>query len=277
MVEKEQSRPAFFVSDMGTVEREIEFIDEYGERDEIARLEIEFGDTNVRILPAYSDRGRWSSKYAMHWNLPIEGDRTTFRCAQEQEEPQECLFCQAADMLRDSNPDLCSKWRAKIRYDFNVINTDSPEDGVLLMSLPPTAAGKIFSAAKKYGDPSHPETGYGFQITKKKTGKKAYNVEYTVWPDRNPSELEDWSVLENLNLLDEIFPAPKLEAQKTVLQLDTATGAEDRDRDTSPMLLSPPREEFAEEDTKDTDDGDGVTEPVSARDLLQQRILESRA
>lgn len=263
-MEEQQTKPAFFESDMGSVEREIEFIDEYGERDDIARLEIEFGDTNVRILPAYSDRGRWSSKYGMHWNLPIEGDRTTFRCAQEQDEPQECLFCQAAEMLRGSQPDLAKKWSSKIRYDFNVINIDALEDGVLLMSLPPTAAGKIFEAAKKYGDPSHPETGFNFQITKKKTGPKPYNVDYTVWPDRDPTELEDWSVLENLNLLDEIFPAPTLDAQQKVLQLDTATGAGDAH---SPMLL-------AEVSVPEAIDNKPI---VSARDLLQKRISESRA
>lgn len=271
---EETARPAFFESDMGTVKRELDFLNEYGDRDDIPRLALDVGDTKIRILPAFSDRGRWSSKYGMHWNLPIPGDQKTFRCAQMQDEPAECLFCEGAETYRTTNPDLYKRWMAKPRFDFNVIDVDSPELGVLLLSLAPTVAQKIFESADKYGDPSHPETGYNFTITKKKTGSKPYDVEYSVWPDRESTELEDWSVLENLHLLDEIFPAPSLEAQQKSLQLDTAVGNLTGLIVDDDIIVG----QLTEGEKGDQETASDVGEPaVSARDLLRNRLLEQRA
>lgn len=266
-----KNKPAWHEANMETVKSELEFLDDYGKSDEIPRLELDFGETNTRILPAYSDTGRWYHQYAMHWNLPIPGDQTSFRCAQAQQDPQECLFCEAAEMYRSSSPDLYKRWRAKSRYDFNALNLESPEDGVLLLSLPPTAAEKIFEIADRWGDPTHPENGYNFLITKKKTGPQPYNVEYSVFPDKNSTELEDWSVLEELNLLDEIFPAPSLEAQQKSLQLDTSAGNNDQ------SLLVGVEEDvldqsFVEQGPQEEGSLETEAPPVSARELLRERM-----
>ena len=278
---KKNKKTAWNQSSMDILDEQLNFLDEYGSTDDLPRLELDFGDTEVRILPAWDDRGYWFNRYSMHWNLPIEGDRTSFRCARDLPSPRECLFCESAEMLRD-RPDLFSKWRAKPRYDFNVVTVDEPSV-VKILSLPPTAAESILRAAKLYGDPSHPETGYNFIITKKKTGKNAYNVEYSVWPHRESSELEEWGVLEDLIALDEIFPAPSLDAQKEALQLDTSVGTDQAQLTAGGVVEDDDDDEDVIEVTvvnnDDDDDEEEVEEKeekISVRDMLSQRLKGSK-
>lgn len=270
---KKSSKPLFHEAQEGTLDEDLRFLDDYGSRDDIPKLEIEIGDTRVRILSAWNESGQWYLMYAMHWGLPIPGDKTTFRCAQIQAVPAQCLYCEGAEVYRDSNPDLYKKWMAKPRYDFNAIDLDEPEAGVQVMSLPPQAAEKILQCYKRYGDPTHPETGYYFTITKKKTGPHVWNVEYTVWPEHDKTALEDWSVLENLILLDEIYPAPSLEAQQKSLQVDSGV------KETAGLLAGVEEDildavvvedEVIEEESVEEE----ATEEVSASALLRQRLLQ---
>jgi hypothetical protein len=275
---KKATKPKFFEADLGAVKGELEFLDTIGGFDETPRIELEIGDTRVRVLPAYSEEGRWYSKYAMHWSLPLPGEKKTFKCAQVQEEPERCLYCEGAEHYKDSNPDLYSKWRAKTRYDFNAIDLDAPDEGVKILSLPPTAAKAIFEMAEKYGDPSHPERGFNLTITKKKTGKSAMNVEYSIWPDRENSALEDWSVLDDLFNLEELFPPPSLEKQMDSLQVDNSVeepsglleGVED---DVMEEAVDDESDDDVDDDEEeDEDEEEESSEAPSAADLLRARL-----
>jgi hypothetical protein len=255
-------QPTFFESDMAGLEEELAFLDERQSRGEIPRMDLKNGQNRVRVLPAYSESGRWAKRYGMHWKLPVEGDQTTFRCAREDDtSPGECMFCEAAEYLAETQSrEVANRWRSKLRFDFNVIDLNSPEDGVKVMAVGPSIAKSIFRSAEMHGDPTHPENGYAFTITKTKTGTNAWDVDYDVQSDHNHTPLEDWSVLDSLFNLDEIYPAPGLTEQRKALGIEAG--------DDKPALLEPApvqeEEEVAEEPTN--------PESMTPGELLRQRL-----
>jgi len=138
---------------------------------------------------------------------------------------RQCLFCTAAEVYRDTNPDLFKRWRAKPRYDFNAYVLGEDDEGFKILSLPPSAAKDLLDACNKSTqrgvNPTDPEDGYSFIITKSKTGPQAYNVDYSFWA--NPMEagpMSDWAILDTLIDLANIFPAPTLAKQKELLQIE---------------------------------------------------------
>jgi hypothetical protein len=100
-----------------------------------------------------------------------------------------------------------------------------------ILSLPPSAAKDLITAAhrsdKKGLNPTDPEDGYSFVITKTKTGSKSYNVKYSVWANLMDSgPIDDWSLLDEIINLDEVFPPPDEERQREVLKLEGDVASE---------------------------------------------------
>jgi hypothetical protein len=279
MVAKKDSKPQYFKARMD-LDEELAFLNEYTSQGDIPRIKLDFGDTEVRLGPAYCEEGNWFKLYATHWDLPIEGEKTTFRCAQTQDEPEECLFCTAAEMYKDVNPEMWKKWRAKPRYDFNALEVGAEDEGFKILSLPPSAAKDLLDACNKSAqrgvNPTDPEDGYSFIITKSKTGTKAYNVDYSFWA--NPMEggpLKDWAVLDTLINLSEIFPAPTLKKQQELLQMDTRADQQEEQKS-----LPEPEEDVLEqivskdieEDVIDAEVVEDTKPKVSPSDLLKARM-----
>ena len=271
MTAKKGDKPKYFEANMN-LDEELSFLQDYTNQGDIPRIKLEFGDLEVRFGPAFNEGGEWFHLYATHWDLPIEGEKTTFRCAQTQAEPEECLFCTAAEVYRDSNPELFKRWKAKPRYDFNAVVVGEEDEGFKILSLPPSAAMDLLDAcnksAKRGVNPTDPEDGYSFIVTKNKTGPKAYNVDYSFWA--NPMEggpLSDWSILDTLIDLANIFPAPTLQKQRELLQIE---GGGDANEEQKQLPEGDEEEEVIDAEVVDEEEEAGPK--VSPGDLLRDRL-----
>lgn len=253
------------------LDEELGLLDEMSQRGDVPWLRLEFGEHNIRILPAFNESGRWFRRYGQYFEVPIGGKKLTYTAPSLESPPEPDLLAQYLESIKDTDRDKYYQYRASVRFDFNVAFLD--EDGNVLegddgapkvgvLSLPPSAARPILEAAKRHGDPTDPEDGYNFMIRKKKTGPKQWDVDYTVMPDRDNTPLSDWGILEHITDLEEIRNVPSLEEQKEMLNPS----------DDDVKEIEAADEELMESGFSDDDETEESEEPLSPKDLLAQRI-----
>lgn len=119
------------------------------------------------------------------------------------------------DWIPEFYPDVKCSWA----YVVQIID---PKDGKLkVWNLKKNLTGEIITAAEDLGDPTDPETGWDVVFEKKKTGPKPINVSYTLKVLRckpRPLTSEERAVLDTMKNIEEVFPRPTPEAQKTFLE-----------------------------------------------------------
>jgi hypothetical protein len=95
--------------------------------------------------------------------------------------------------------------------------------------------GQVISAAeKKFGDPSDPEAGWDIIATRKKTGPKVFDVEYTLEVfDIEPAPLsdEDKELLVEMPDIEEFLKSPTPEVQKEFIEKYILGDGEDKEDD----------------------------------------------
>lgn len=212
---------SYYPANLDQLEDELGWLDDRLSGFGYERLDLDFGDTRVRVLPAYGEHGRWWFRYGMHFNLPVEGPRRAFPCPRLRGDIQdECLFCDAIKPYRQTAPDLYNSHRSRLRYMFNAINLDNLGAGVQVLEVGPAVGKDILEWANRYGDPTDPEDGYNFTIQKKQVGPQKINVEYKVVPDRTTSPLPEGALelLDNLYDLENLVEFPSAEEQRRILE-----------------------------------------------------------
>jgi hypothetical protein len=182
------------------------------QRKEIERLNLDVGDTRVRligdVLPRY-----------VYWLTTSEGKRM----------PVECLrFDRDLEIFNDSKKDPMKEIEEEIYSDkpqfAYVCNVIDRKDGkVKLFDLRATIYKQIVALAVNadYGNPADSDNGYDITIKKEKTGVLPQNVKYSIMPARNNSPLKPEERELELYDLDAIFKRQTYEEQKEWLLKNT--------------------------------------------------------
>lgn len=187
-----------------------------GESRDIERLKIDNG-VKFRligsILPRY-----------VYWVKKTDGKQFPIECLSFDRETTQFLTSEGIDPFKEV-PDSAKDERAKKAQFAYVCNVIDRKDGkVKICDLKPTIFKAILAYAKnaEYGNPSHPEKGYDFTITKEKTGPLPINVKYGVISGRNATPLTDEEKAQEAFKLDVIFKRPTYDEQKRWLMENTS-------------------------------------------------------
>jgi hypothetical protein len=120
------------------------------------------------------------------------------------------------DVVREYFPDKKCSWA----YQSYVIDR---EDGkVKLFDHKKKLFESILDVAKKkFGDPTDPEKGWDVVFTKKKTGPKAFNVEYSLEIfelENSPLSEEDLAAVEEAGKIEDLIKTPTPEEQEEFIK-----------------------------------------------------------
>lgn len=128
----------------------------------------------------------------------------------------ECFNNKTRDVVREYFPEKKCSWA----YQSYVI--DRADNKIKLFDHKKKLFADILDVAKKkFGDPTDPEKGWDIVFTKKKTGPKAFNVEYKLEVfDIEPSPLseEDLKQIEEVDPIETITVRPTPEEQEAFIK-----------------------------------------------------------
>jgi len=184
-----------------------------GARREIERLNINVGDTKVRligdVLPRY-----------VYWVVTTEGKKMPVECLRFSRD-SETFNDSLKDPMKEVPEDIYAE-KPQFAYVCNVI--DRADNKVKIFDLRSTIYKQIVDYATNpdYGNPADAQTGYDITIKKEKTGPLPQNVKYSVIPARSNSALSDADKKLELFELDKIYKRQNYEEQKTWLIQNTA-------------------------------------------------------
>ena len=120
------------------------------------------------------------------------------------------------DVVREYFPDMKCSWA----YQSYVI--DRSDGKVKLFDHKKRLFEAILDAAKKkFGDPTDPEEGWDVVFTKKKTGPKAFNVEYSLETfelENSPLSEEDLAAIEEAGKIEDLVKLPTPEEQEQFIK-----------------------------------------------------------
>lgn len=120
------------------------------------------------------------------------------------------------DVVREYFPEKKCSWA----YQSYVI--DRSDGKVKLFDHKKRLFEAILDAAKKrFGDPTDPEEGWDVVFTKKKTGPKAFNVEYTLEHyqlENSPLSEEDLEAIKEAGKIEDLVKLPTPEQQEEFIK-----------------------------------------------------------
>jgi hypothetical protein len=138
------------------------------------------------------------------------------------------------DAVRENFPEMKCSWA----YQSFVI--DRKDGKVKLFDHKKKLFESILNAAKKkMGDPTDPENGWDVVFTRKKTGPKAFNVEYTleVYSLKNsPLSEEDKEAVKEAGVIEDIVKLPTPEEQEAFIKNYILPKEEEVDEDVADTL-----------------------------------------
>ena len=186
-------------------------------------MKLADGDNTFRIvggiLPAYT-----------FWIKGAEGNNHPFEALQfdrEAEEFDNSRGCPVSDAgIKDAKgEDVRCQWS----YKCQVINKATGELQVL--QLKKGMLQEIISVAQDLEiDPTDPEEGTWLTVNRKKTGPKAYNVEYSLRQLKcksTPLDESDLALIKDLKTMEELFPLETYEKQAKRLARHISGESED--------------------------------------------------
>lgn len=130
------------------------------------------GKNQIRILPPWSEEGKWFLKLALHYGFKDEEDRNrAYPCLKEWKGTR-CPACDAISELKkvDGGQKIIKAMLPRIKCYVNLIDRRIGEDKVFIYGVSPRIMNEILSydEDEDYGDLTHPKTG--FDLILEKTG-----------------------------------------------------------------------------------------------------------
>jgi len=200
------------------------------ERKEIERLQLDMGDTKVRLL------GDILPRY-LYWVTTSEGNKRPVECLRFSRDTQE-FDDSVKDPMTEVPEEIFSE-KPQFAYACNVI--DRRDGRIKVFDLKRTIYTQVvgFAGDPDYGNPADEANGYDIVIKKEKTGPLPQNVKYTALPGRNNTPLTEEEKELELFELSRIHKRPTYEEQKTWLVENTTYFAGEAGDDFKPETESP--------------------------------------
>lgn len=241
----------------------------------------------LRILPSIDpeDPYKFCARFGMHWNIKTVAknaplDKKAVACLY-QTLGQDCPMCRAVEALYDrasatgdeSISKLASSVRAKLRFAFNVIDTDNPKNGVLIWEIPNDAMKMFKACLKRNKKALDPREGQALVVTYEK--KEKFLTVTSIQPSNEVSEVpqKDWfEKLKDLEAYVQGFIVPADEMRRWIVDdISTLSGAVAENTARLPRQVATPQDQ--EDDLfNDTDDAlDEESEAGKALKTLRSR------
>lgn len=139
--------------------------------------------------------------------------------------PMDCLgFNRETEQFDNKTRDVVREYfpEKKCSWAYQSFVIDRADGKVKLFDHKKRLFESILDAAKaKLGDPTDPETGWDVIFTRKKTGPKAFNVEYkleTFELENSPLSEEDLQAIEEAGKIEDIVRLPTPEEQEQFIK-----------------------------------------------------------
>jgi hypothetical protein len=146
-------------------------------KDDVNLLKLKGGENALRILPPSEGRKHFGERIFMHGRIGINEDQ--FLCKKMTEWIKErCPICEERKRLKDSGAtdEEVKQFSPSLKWMYNVIDLDKPEDGVKVWVAPFTVGDEIIRLCYNREtratdrDISHPDKGYNIFLTKEGEG-----------------------------------------------------------------------------------------------------------
>ena len=167
------------------------------------RLKLEDGDNYLRLLPPTLEYiaesvDYISVDYMIHYRIGYEGNYSHEICPKTNGRQNRCPVCEAVNKLYatkdESDKQVASRIRAKVRYCFNVIDLNNLDKGVQILEQGSQIYTEIlkFIANPKYSDILDLDKGRNVTITKipEKESSTGF-VKYEFIPDPDVCSVRD--------------------------------------------------------------------------------------
>lgn len=182
-------------------------------RTKMDQYEYVMNDNHIRLV------GDLLPRY-VYW---IKGDNDKaipFECLAFDREEEEFIR-EEKDWVPDY-PKLSEGKNCTWAYSVQCFDPNKPEK-LMVLNLKKKLFDQIMVAAEDLGDPTDIEDGWDILFTKKKTGSKKYNVEYTLQvlkcsSHKRPLTEEERELIKDIKSMEEHYPRPTPEAQKELLE-----------------------------------------------------------
>lgn len=144
------------------------------------------------VLPNPADHDEdFYVKSRTHFRMPDpeEPSKTiSLRCPKDHGDEKSCKSCKTAKSIVEDQPEAGKHLFGSMRGYIWVIDMDDLESGVQLYNCPISVLNDVIKQVFEYGDVlpdlgNGEYTARGLRVTRKKTGKQAWNVQYAVMPD----------------------------------------------------------------------------------------------
>jgi len=192
---------------------------------------LKAGNTTIRVMPPYSDRGCWFKKINEYY-FKLGDQHLYFPSPRDFGEPDPILdYCESVWASEDEDMmAVVKEWKPRLRYLINVfiLAEPSPVDrnNVIVLKTPAKVLKELktydIDSAAGYGDITNIENGFNFNI--KKEGK-GLGTTYSVTPHRQNSDIKALLKERNLDLnsmtlhnLDTVYPTKSFEELTSLLE-----------------------------------------------------------
>lgn len=194
--------------------------------DKVSDYKMIMGEQSVRLF------GSVLTRY-VYW-LDIKGSGP-IECLQYNRE-DESWDNKAYDPVKDMYPDLKPNWA------YSMLCFDS-NDNILIFNFKKKLYEQILENLEDLGDPADPEEGYELIFTKKKTGPKAINVEYSLLPmkcqkAKRPLTEKQRELIAGSKTIEELLPRPEKEDIAKYLDKLTKGNADEVDENLEEELTA---------------------------------------
>lgn len=187
-------------------------------KSDVTYMKLADGDNKFRIvsgvLPMYT-----------YWVKGPTGKDVPFECLQFERDQERFVNTNRDPVKERLGKDVRCQWS----YKCQVINRATGK--VEVLQLKKSIMEGIMSVVEQVGcNPADFDEGIEFVVARKKTGPKAFNVEYTVKQlmcKQSPLSDEDRALIKDIKDLDELFPRQTPDAQAEGLDKFLSGGDED--------------------------------------------------
>jgi hypothetical protein len=130
------------------------------------------GKNQIRILPPWSEEGKWFLKLGLHYGFKDEEDRNRAYPCFKDWKGQRCPACDAISELKkvDGGQKIIKAMSIRTKCYVNLIDRRVGEDKVFIYGFSPKVMNEILSydEDEDYGDITHPKKG--FDVVLERTG-----------------------------------------------------------------------------------------------------------
>ena len=209
------------------------------------------GKNLIRILPPWSKSGQWFKEAMSHYVPDGQGKKKLIGCPTLAGD--RCAICERRAKFHESNS-LAKQKQAEaltpaISFHVNMIDLKDPEKGVQTARLSEKTISDLleYFIDSEWGDFTSPKRGHNLILVREGEGMQ---TRYSIKPQRNPSPIEDMTLLDSIVDLDKQYPTPNYGETRALLK------------------------ELDADDEDDEEDEEDEEEEAPRRGLKKRRVVE---